>query len=306
MTAPLAFLIQIRRVNKLHRSAVDTTSPIPKDVGTFPARRNSRWLSLGATILRAYPIVLLLLIWEAASRLGWINSLLLPPPTAIFQAIIALMLPNSDGGGFILLRHAAASLEAVVIGYVAASVVFTVLGLLMGMNRRVYGFFNPLVSAFLPIPTIALIPVIILWLGLGEKTVIFVVFLASLFPVVYNSAAGVRSIPQKYVWAARIMGARWDQVFFRVVLPGAMPHIVTGQRLALGNSWRALVAAEMLAATGHGLGFMIFEARTFMNTETIYAGIIVISVLGLALEKLVWGYIERVTIERWGMARRAR
>lgn len=238
--------------------------------------------------------------------MGWVNPILLPPPSAILDAIVRLALPNSETGGFILLGNAATSLMEVAIGYVVASAVFTVLGLLMGMNRHVYGFFNPLVSALLPIPTIALIPVIILWLGLGERTVIFVVFLASLFPVVYNAGAGVRSIPPKYVWAARIMGARWDQVFFRVILPAAMPYIVTGQRLALGNSWRALVAAEMLAATGAGLGFMIFQARTFMDTEVIYAGIVVISVMGLVLEKLVWGYIERITIERWGMSRRAR
>ncbi|MCW5773070.1 MAG: ABC transporter permease [Rhodospirillaceae bacterium] len=276
-----------------------------EDDNSHKVRRRSQWVVF-AWIWRAYPIFLVLLIWEAVSRFGWVNPVLLPPPTAIMQAIVALVLPNSETGSSVLLEHTAVSLKSVLIGYVAASAVFTALGLLMGMNRRVFNFFNPLVSALLPIPTIALIPVIILWLGLGEKTVIFVVFLASLFPVVYNAAAGVRSIPQKYIWAARIMGARWDQVFFQVVLPGAMPYIVTGQRLALGNSWRALVAAEMLAATGYGLGFMIFQARTFMDTETIYAGIVIISILGLALEKLVWGYVERVTIERWGMARRVR
>lgn len=257
-------------------------------------------------IWRLYPIVLCLILWEVASRSGWVNQILLPPPSRILRAMIVLSGFGPQGGPNILLSHAAQSLLSIAIGYSLATVSFLTIGLLMGMNRVVYGFFNPLVSALLPIPTIALIPLVILWLGLTQSAVIFVVFLSAIFPIVYNAAAGVRSIPVKFIWAARTTGASWFQVFRMVIFPGALPYIITGQRLAFGNAWRGLVAAEMLASTGHGLGFMIFQARTFMDTETIYAGIIVISILGVILERVIWGGIERVTVERWGMSRSSR
>jgi NitT/TauT family transport system permease protein len=145
--------------------------------------------------------------------------------------------------------------------------------------------------------------VIILWLGLGNATIIFVTMLASIFPIIYNSAAGVRSMTIKHIWAAETMGADKKTIFLRVLLPGAMPYIIAGHKLALGRAWRALVATEMVVATGYGLGYLIFEARTFMDTETMYGGIAMIAILGLIIEKGFFGRLERKTIEKWGMSR---
>jgi len=113
----------------------------------------------------------------------------------------------------------------------------------------------------------------------------------------------VRSMTIKHIWAAQTMGASRTTIFLKVLLPGSMPYIIAGHKLALGRAWRALVATEMVVATGYGLGYLIFEARTFMDTETMYGGIAMIALLGLLIEKFAFGRLERLTVERWGMSR---
>ncbi|MBW2149040.1 MAG: ABC transporter permease [Deltaproteobacteria bacterium] len=255
-------------------------------------------------LLFVFPIFTVLILWEIISRMKLVNPILLPPPSNVFLHTVALLSPNSPFGvSFFLERHALVSFSRIMTGYLISSVICTFLGMLMGMNRYAYLFFNPLITLIMPIPSLAWVPVVILWLGLGNKTIVFIVVLASSFPILYNTSAGVRSLSLKHLWAAEIMGASSTQIFLKVLLPGAMPYIIAGQKLALGRAWRALVATEMVVATGYGLGYLIFEARTFMDTETMFGGIAMIALLGLMLEKVVFGRLERVTIERWGMSR---
>ncbi len=251
-----------------------------------------------------FPIFVVLCCWEIISRLEWANPILLPPPSRIAVHTLNLLSYKEVGGvSFFLERHAAISFFRIMVGYLIAASTCTILGLLMGINKRVYNFFNPIITLIMPIPSLAWVPVVILWLGLGNKTIIFVTMLASIFPIIYNSAAGVRSMTIKHIWAAQTMGAGSMTIFRRVLLPGAMPYIIAGHKLALGRAWRALVATEMVVATGYGLGYLIFEARTFMDTETMYGGIAMIALLGLLIEKVAFGKLERLTIERWGMSR---
>jgi len=253
-----------------------------------------------------FPVFVVFAIWEIISRSKMVNPVLLPPPTAVFRHLWDLLSPKGMGGvSYFLERHTLISFYRILVGYLVASVVFTFFGFLMGINRKVYAFFNPIITLMLPIPGLAWVPIVILWLGLGDLTIIFIVLLASIFPIIYNTAAGVRAITKKHIWAAEMMGATRGQIMKKILFPGAMPHIITGQKLALGAAWRALVGTEMVVATGWGLGYLIFEARTFMDTETVYGGIAMIALLGLLLEKIIFGRIEKITIERWGLSRGA-
>jgi len=172
---------------------------------------------------------------------------------------------------------------------------------LMGISQRVYEWFNPIVTFFMPIPSFTLIFVFILWLGLGAPTVILTIIVGASFPILYSASAGVRSCDQKMIWAAQTAGCTRMQVFFKVLLPSAMGYIITGQKLALGRAWRAVIAAEIFASTEYGLGFMIQDASSFLDTEAMFAAIITVGITGLVLENLAFRYIERATIERWGM-----
>ena len=250
------------------------------------------------------PISAVFILWEIVSQFELANPILLPPPSKIFAHTLSLLSSQEVGGvRFFLERHTAISFFRIMVGYLIAASTCTILGLLMGINRFAFNFFNPIITLIMPIPSLAWVPVVILWLGLGNKTIIFVTMLASIFPIIYNSAAGVKSMTAKHIWAAQIMGASRMTIFLKVLLPGAMPYIIAGHKLALGRAWRALVATEMVVATGYGLGYLIFEARTFMDTETMYGGIVMIALLGLLIEKVIFGRIERMTVEKWGMSR---
>lgn len=243
------------------------------------------------------------LLWEMFSRSGAVNPLLVPPPSEVFRTIVEQMSPGSgERPSYLMLRHTGATVLLLLTGYFLAAILSTVLGLLMGMSRPIYEWCNPLISFFMPIPTITLVPVAILWFGLGSVTVVFIVVVGSCFPIIYNAAAGVRSTPQKYIWAARITGASKSQIFFKVLLPGTMSYLIAGQKLALGRAWRAVISGEIFASTQYGLGFMIFDARTFLDTETVFAGIVIVGLVGFFLEKVIFHCIERLTVDRWGTA----
>ena len=140
--------------------------------------------------------------------------------------------------------------------------------------------------------------------GMGDATIIVAVFLGCVFPVVYMSMNGVRAVPVDVVLAAAAVGADRVAVLRSVLLPGALPFIITGLRLAVGYSWRALVGAEMLAATTSGIGYMVYAARAFYDVGAMFVGLAVISLCGLAVDYLVLGTAERRTVQKWGMVSR--
>lgn len=253
----------------------------------------------------AVPVMSLLgffVVWEIVSRSGLVDIGLLPPPSRIFATLVRLAGPGEGGRpDYLILRHTLSTLALLLGGYFISAVICTVIGVLMGINRHIYEWLNPIVAFFMPIPSFTLVFVFILWLGLGNKTVICTVIVGACFPIIYNAAAGVRSGEQKMIWAAQIMGCSKSEMFFKVLVPGAMGYIITGQKLALGRAWRAVIGAEMFASTNFGLGFMIHDASSFLDTETMFAAIITVGLTGLILENVMFRYIERRTIERWGM-----
>ncbi len=140
-----------------------------------------------------------------------------------------------------------------------------------------------------------------MWFGLGNVPSVLLVAFVSAFPIIYNSWTGVKAVKDIWVRSAQAMGADNRRLFRHVILPGALPYILTGLRLGLAQAWRILVGVEMLAAVPWGLGWLIFGAREFLNTDVMLAGIAVIAVMGLALEKLVFQPLEQFTVVRWGM-----
>lgn len=251
-------------------------------------------------ILYIYPLILLLLLWESASRFHFVNSILLPPPSRIISHTLRYW---GASGDWLLWRDAAMSFYRLFIGCVLAIVVGIPLGMSMGIVGRINRFFTPILSILLPIPSLAWVPIVILWLGIGNSTPIFIVFLSGIFSIVYNTSIGARSVDHKLIWAAQTMGASKFQVFMDVILPGSLSYIITGTKLAIGGGWRSLVAAEMLSATMFGLGYRIFQAKGFMQIEMMYAGIIWLALLGFLLENCAFRPLESKTIKRWGSLR---
>jgi NitT/TauT family transport system permease protein len=205
-----------------------------------------------------------------------------------------------------MLTHAAFTLYRVMFGFGLAIVVGLPLGILMARHQRVEHFFLPLISALMPIPSFALVPLFMLWFGIGNVTTILIVFYAATFPMAFNTWSGVRSVNPLWLRAAGAMGADENSLFWKVIIPGASPFIITGMRQAFLRAWIGVVGAEMIAASDWGLGWVIFDAKEFLNADVMLAALVVIGFIGFAFERLVFGTLERNTVQRWGMVRVAK
>ena len=252
---------------------------------------------IGALLFLA-PFAVLLVLWAVLVPYFNVNPRLFPQLGAVVQAGIEGI---QDGT---LIAHIGASLTRVLVGTVLALFVAIPLGIAMGVSRAVSMFLTPLFRFFSVLAGIAWIPIATLWFGYGFGAITFVIFNAVFFIVAYNTLLGVSTIPMPVRNAAASLGAGRFAMLTEVLLPGALPNIVTGIRTGLGFAWRGLIAAEMIA-TNVGLGYMLFVARDFYRTEVIVLGMIVIGVLWLLLDRLVLAPLERATIERWGMVQRA-
>lgn len=239
-------------------------------------------------------------VYEVTARSGIFPAALLPTLPAVLQTLWSMLLDGT------MLTHAFHTVYRMVCGLALAIVVGLPLGILMARFRAVEQFFLPLVSVFMPIPSLAWVPVFILWFGLGNTTTILVVFYAATFPMVLNAWTGVRSVNPLWLRAAGAMGAKGRDLFWKVIVPGASPFIITGVRQAFLRSFVAVVGAEIIAASAWGLGWVIFDAKEFLNTDVMLASLAVIGCIGFAFERLVFGSLERATILRWGMVRAAK
>ena len=249
----------------------------------------------GALARTAFPFVVVGGLWEIVARSGIFPRRLFPSLGEVADTFLRLTAAG------ILPHHALETVVRLVVGFGMAAVVGVALGIIMGRSRRAEDIFLPLVSIGAPIPGLAYAPLILLWFGLGDVGAVILVGFVSAFPIILNSWTGVKAVKEIWVRAAQAMGANDRRLFRQVILPGALPYILTGLRLGLAQAWRILVAVEMLAAVPWGLGWMIFGAREFLNTDVMLAGIVVIGAIGLALEKLVFQRLERFTVVRWGM-----
>jgi ABC-type nitrate/sulfonate/bicarbonate transport system permease component len=243
--------------------------------------RRGPWarLTRPAVVVGALSLALVIgLYWLMAQRPGT-NSALVPAPPAILSALVG-EIHSGD-----LWINTLASLERVVIGFGIGAVLALVLGALAGWFRYWGYVLNPIVDALRPIPALAYIPLVIVWVGIGEPSRIIIIALAVFKPCVVNARAGMKEVQQIYVDAARTLGASRWRVFATVALPSAVPYFIAGLRTGVSTGFLALVAAELIAAPS-GLGFMIQNAGQYFRTDVTIVGIIVIGLLGALLDQL--------------------
>jgi ABC-type nitrate/sulfonate/bicarbonate transport system permease component len=243
----------------------------------------------------ALPFVVVAAVWEIVAKLGSFPPRLFPSLETIAAAFWRLTLNGT------LPHHALDTVIRLGAGFALAALAGVTIGILMGRSRFAEDVALPLVSIGAPIPGIAYAPLFLLWFGLGNLSAVLLVAFVSAFPIVFNTWTGVKAVKEIWVRSAQAMGADDARLFRHVILPGALPYILTGLRLGLAQAWRILVGVEMLAAVPWGLGWMIFGAREFLNMDVMLSGVVVIAVIGLALEKLVFQRLERFTVVRWGM-----
>jgi NitT/TauT family transport system permease protein len=257
-----------------------------------PSGAQTRWRAAART---AVPFLVVGVMWEVTAHLGLFPPRLFPPLEDVALALVRLTVAG------VLPRHAAETLLRLLAGFWLAAIVGVGLGIAMGRSRLAEDAMLPLVSIAAPIPGVAYAPLFLLWFGLGNVSAVLLVGFVSTFPIIFNTWTGVKAVKEIWVRSAQAMGADRGRLFRHVILPGALPYILAGLRLGLAQAWRILVVVELLAAVPWGLGWLIFGAREFLNTDVMLAGIVVIGAIGLVLENLVFRRLEQVTVVRWGM-----
>ena len=268
------------------RVADDTPRPVARRVADAGARGwlrvwSSRWT-------RFLGPLLILAIWQLAVTIGHLASDVLPSPATVWTTAGQLIANGTLQSALLI------SLQRVALGLLLGVSIGTGLALLSGLSLVGERVIDPVMHMFRTMPVLALLPLFVLWFGIGEKAKVYLIAWSVIFPIYINLYAGIRSVDAKLVEAGSVLGLkRWGQIW-HVILPGALPQFLTGLRLALGVSWLVLVAAEEINATS-GLGYLITNAQNLLQTNVIFVGLIVYSLLGLATDILV-RLIERFTL----------
>lgn len=272
--------------------------PLPPRQAARPLPLPSRvWAQAG--VRRAVILVLLAVVWELAAR--WQNNDLLLP--TFLQTARALYEGLASGE---LVEKARISLSVLLVGYlggIAAAFVLTTLAVSTQAGRDLL---STLTTMFNPLPAIALLPLALLWFGLGRGSLIFVLIHSVLWPLALNTYAGFQSVPETLRMAGRNYGLRGLRYVLQILVPSALPSIVSGLKIGWAFAWRTLIAAELVfgASSGKGgLGWYIFQNRNELYTDKVFAGLVMVIVIGLLVETLVFQTLERLTVRRWGTQR---
>lgn len=254
----------------------------------------SRFKKIVPKVLLALPVpILIIVLWDQGVRHGWtlpfdIRLARVPSPGSVIRRIADLAI-----GGFIddpysgtLWKHAWASLVRVISGFGLATIIGVPLGIFMGRSRVASRMLEPTINLIRPIPVTAWVPLALIMIGIGDRSTIFLVFLAALFPVILNTVSAVEQVPERLLEAAAMLGTSKGKALWKVVFPAALPGIVAGLRVAIGLAWALLVVGEMTGITV-GLGAMITEAKEVSKTDLIVAGMFIIGILGFLSDRLI-------------------
>jgi NitT/TauT family transport system permease protein len=272
---------------------VDTVTPTQQRQApprARPAGATSFWVRNEKWLLGTISMAVFLAFWETSVLLQWVNPLFTSSPSRIVRAAIEMF---ADGSIYYDLQVSGFEF---LVGYGLAVLVGVPLGILMGWYSRLNAILEPFVSALYATPRIALLPLVMIWFGIGIMSKIAIVFLGAIFPILVNTITGVRTIDADFVKVARSFGATDRQLFLTVALPSSVPMLLSGLRLGLGHALVGIVVGEMYGAT-HGLGFLIAVSGARFQTDKVMVGIILIAGAGVLLAELL-RQIER-RFERW-------
>lgn len=258
------------------------TCPVPFRGGGF-VTKPVRFIGL-------ITFVVLIAVWETGSRMGWISPIVLPAPSQAFAAFRELV----ESG--MLFKHLWASLQRLVLGWTFGTIAGLAVGFAAGLFSLARAGIVPLVSAIFPIPKIALLPLFIIWFGIGEESKVATIFFGAFFPTVIATYGGVDNVDRNLIRMGQSFGLRWTSIVRKIILPGAMPAILSGFRITASIAIILLVAAEMINAE-FGVGAYILLAGNLMATDQLVAGVAILSCMGLAVSWLI-GRAEKVLL-RW-------
>jgi NitT/TauT family transport system permease protein len=249
-------------------------------------------------VKRALFIIILFTVWEAVVRTGMVPELLFPPLGSVFKALAEVV---ESGELFKLMGF---SLYLILSGLAIGLALAVVLSTLAIVSRTFDSFLDTVVTIMHPLPGIALLPLAVLWFGTGQKSIIFIIVHATLWPMVLNTLTGFKSIPVIYREVGENIGLTGPRLVFSIMAPAAFPYLLAGFKIGWARAWRALIAAEMIfgtSGTQGGLGWFIYQQRYFMDVSGVFAALFVIIIVGILVEDLFFGLIEKKTIKRWGM-----
>lgn len=237
---------------------------------------------------------IVIILWESGARLELWKPVLFPSPSGVFSAIV---------GGFqdkTLVYGLIASFRRLFIGLSIALILGTSLGILLAKSKTADDTLGSLILAFQSVPSIVWLPLAIIWFGLNETAIIFIVILGGTFVMTLNIRVGIKNVSPLYIKAAQTMGSTGIDLFMKVIFPASIPYVVTGARLAWAFAWRALMAGELLS-TGPGLGYTLRYASDFMDMKMVVGVMIIIGVIGAIVDNLIFQRIEKSVSRRWGL-----
>jgi NitT/TauT family transport system permease protein len=238
--------------------------------------------------------IVIFALWEIVSRI-WGDPVLFPT----LEDIASRGWELTKSG--ILLKHTFATAYRILGSMVLAIGLGVLIGFAMGRYRVWERFWLPIVAVLLPIPALAWTPVVVLWFGLGDTTMIFITTFGAVLPIISNTWTGAKSVNSAWIRAANSMNCSGHRLFLRIIFPGSLPFVLSGVRVGLARAWRAGVAAEMVAASDWGLGYAIFASREFLDISFMLCGIAMIGLVGFVMEKFIFQKIEAMTVIKWGM-----
>lgn len=242
--------------------------------------------SLSISIVTALALIGL---WYLSTAAGWVEPLFLPSPVAVVERFWEVL--TEGFANATLMEHTGWSMLRVFGAFALALITAVPIGIFMGVNRVARGLFDPIIEFYRPLPPLAYLPLVIIWMGIGEASKIVLIYMAIFAPMALSARAGVKSVAIEQIHAAYSMGASRWQVVRHIILKSALPEILTGMRIGIGFGWTTLVAAEMVAAQA-GLGFMVLNAAEFLVTDVVIMGIIVIGIIAYLFD-LLMRYAER-------------
>jgi NitT/TauT family transport system permease protein/taurine transport system permease protein len=243
------------------------------------------------------PFIPVIALWAIVAEVNVFPRVFFPGPAEVVRSFVDLTWKG------ILPAYLHDSAVRLFVGALAGMAIGIPLGLLIGLSSRAHALFWPVLLFFQAIGDIAWLPILLIWFGFGLTTMTFVIVYTVLFPIVLNIVLGVRSIPTDMHRAAQSLGASRVRILWEVVLPGALPNLITGLRNGLGFGWRALIAAEIIVGTS-GIGFLMFDARRAGSVVEIMLGMIVLGILWYIVDAWILAPIERATGQRWGLVSR--